>query len=102
MATNSSILAWEIPWTEEPGRLQSMGAKSQTRLSTITHIITDHLDVASRVGASSKVIPSATVPCPHALLPYYLPQSGTGLPEEAGLPLAQGGIEPMAVQAVPF
>ena len=25
MATNSSILAWEIPWTEKPGRLQSMG-----------------------------------------------------------------------------
>ena len=25
MATGSSILAWEIPWTEEPGRLQSMG-----------------------------------------------------------------------------
>ena len=25
MATNSSILAWEIPQTEEPGRLQSMG-----------------------------------------------------------------------------
>ena len=25
MATNSSILAWRIPWTEEPGRLQSMG-----------------------------------------------------------------------------
>ena len=25
MATCSSILAWEIPWTEEPGRLQSMG-----------------------------------------------------------------------------
>jgi len=24
-ATHSSILAWEIPWTEEPGRLQSMG-----------------------------------------------------------------------------
>ena len=24
MATPSSILAWEIPWTEEPGRLQSM------------------------------------------------------------------------------
>ena len=31
MATHSSILAWEIPWTEEPGRLQSMGSqKSQT------------------------------------------------------------------------
>ena len=25
MATHSGILAWEIPWTEEPGRLQSMG-----------------------------------------------------------------------------
>ena len=25
MATHSSILAWEIPWTEEPGELQSMG-----------------------------------------------------------------------------
>ena len=33
MATHSSILDWEIPWTEEPGRLQSMDHKSQTRLS---------------------------------------------------------------------
>ena len=34
MATHSSILAWRIPWTEEPGGLQSMGSqKSQTRLS---------------------------------------------------------------------
>ena len=34
MATQSSILAWEIPWTEEPGGLQSMGLqKSQTQLS---------------------------------------------------------------------
>ena len=28
MATHSSILAWEIPWTEEPGWLQSMGLQS--------------------------------------------------------------------------
>ena len=27
MATHSRILAWEIPWTEEPGRLQSMGSQ---------------------------------------------------------------------------
>ena len=26
-ATYSSVLAWEIPWTEEPGRLQSMGSQ---------------------------------------------------------------------------
>ena len=31
MATHSSILAWKIPWAEEPGRLQSVGSqKSQT------------------------------------------------------------------------
>ena len=34
VATHSSTLAWEIPWTEEPGMLLSMGSKkSQTRLS---------------------------------------------------------------------
>ena len=34
MATQYSILAWEIPWTQEPGGLQSMGSqKSQTQLS---------------------------------------------------------------------
>ena len=36
MATHSSILAWKIPWTEKPGRLQSMGLQSQTRLSDFT------------------------------------------------------------------
>ena len=30
MATHSSIPAWKIPWTEEPGDLQSMGSQSQT------------------------------------------------------------------------
>ena len=28
MATHSGIFAWEIPWTEEPGRLQSMGLQT--------------------------------------------------------------------------
>ena len=30
MATRSSILAWRIPWTEEPDGLQSIGSQSQT------------------------------------------------------------------------
>ena len=42
MATHSSTLAWEIPWTEEPGRLQSRVAKSQTRLSDFTFIFHFH------------------------------------------------------------
>ena len=33
MATHSSILAWKIPWREEPGGLQSMSLQSRTRLS---------------------------------------------------------------------
>ena len=33
MATHSSILAWRIPWTEYPGRPQSMEMQSQTYLS---------------------------------------------------------------------
>ena len=30
MSSHSSTLAWQIPWTEEPGRLQSMGSLSRT------------------------------------------------------------------------
>ena len=36
MATHSSTLAWKIPWMEEPGRLQSMGSMSRTRLGDFT------------------------------------------------------------------
>ena len=36
MAPHSSTLAWKIPWTEEPGRLQSMGLLSRTQLSDFT------------------------------------------------------------------
>ena len=39
MATHSSVLAWRIPWTKEPGGLQSMGLQSQTRLSDLRHKI---------------------------------------------------------------
>ena len=33
MATHSTTLAWKIPWTEEPGELESMGSQSRRRLS---------------------------------------------------------------------
>ena len=35
MATHFSILAWRIPWTEEPGRLQSMGSQRVGHRDTI-------------------------------------------------------------------
>ena len=37
MATHSSILAWRIPWTEEPGRLQSMGSQESDTTWRLNH-----------------------------------------------------------------
>ena len=39
MAIHSSTLAWKIPWMEEPGRLQSMGLQSWTRLRDFTSVL---------------------------------------------------------------
>ena len=38
MTTHSSILAWRIPWTEEPGRLQSMRSQRVRHDSTDVHM----------------------------------------------------------------
>ena len=52
MISYSCILAWEIPWTEEPGGIQSMALQSQTHLATQqrtaaqveqSHYITSHI-----------------------------------------------------------
>ena len=40
MATHSNILAWEIPWTEEPERLQPMGSQSLAGLSNWAYTFT--------------------------------------------------------------
>ena len=42
MATHSSILAWKIPWTEDPGGLQSMGSQSRTQLRVCTFTSLKH------------------------------------------------------------
>ena len=49
IATHSSILAWEIPWTEEPSRLQSMGwkksrSKQQQSSQQVGHSSLNSLD----------------------------------------------------------
>ena len=50
MATHSSVLVWEIPWTEEPGGLQSMESqKSQTR-QNINRIGQDAVCEPWRIG----------------------------------------------------
>ena len=46
MATHSSILAWKIPWIQEPGRLQSMGLRRvRHELSMHTHRLICYQDV---------------------------------------------------------
>ena len=42
MATHCNILAWRVPWTEEPGRLQSMGSDNHD--GVITHLEPDILE----------------------------------------------------------
>ena len=45
MATHSSILAWEIPWTEDPGGLQSVGSQRD---------MTDHLSTCIYMGTEKQ------------------------------------------------
>ena len=42
MATHSTILAWRIQWTEDPGRLQYMGLQSRTQMSNLTFTSLKH------------------------------------------------------------
>ena len=49
MATHSSILAWRIPWTEEPGRLQSMGSRE----SDMTEQLSTHVQCLLLLSYSS-------------------------------------------------
>ena len=49
MATHSSILAWRIPWTEEPGGLQTMGLQSQDTTERLKLCHLGHHRALSRV-----------------------------------------------------
>ena len=56
LATHSSILAWRIPWTEKPGRLQSIGShKSRAQLKQLSthshmHLLVLYILVTQRIG----------------------------------------------------
>ena len=68
MAPHSSTLAWKIPWTEEPGRLQSMGSlRGPTQLSDFT--FTFHFHALEKEMATHS-----------SVLAWRIP--GTGEPDE--------------------
>ena len=69
MAPHSSTLAWTIPWTEEPGRLQSMGSLSRTQLSDFT--FTFHFHALEKEMATHS-----------SVLAWRIPETG----EPGGLP----------------
>ena len=69
MAPHSSALAWKVPWTEEPGALQSMGSLSRTRLSDFT--LTFHFHALEKEMATYSSVLALRIP-------------GTG--ETSGLP----------------
>ena len=61
MAPHSSTLAWQIPWTEEPGRLQSNGvAEGQTRLSDFT--LTFHFHALEKEMATHSSVLAWRIP----------------------------------------
>ena len=75
METHSSILAWKIPWAEEPGELESMGSQKRHNLAT-----KQQQTCASTVtGAGSKMLDHREMSCPRGTdkvmesdLSYYL------------------------------
>ena len=60
MAPHSSTLAWKIPWMKEPGRLQSMGSLSRTRLSDFT--FTFHFHTLEKEMATHSSVLAWTIP----------------------------------------
>ena len=70
MATHSSTLAWKIPWTEEPGRLQSMAMDCSTPGFPVLH----HLPELAQTHVGELVMPSNhLVLCHPLLLPSVFP-----------------------------
>ena len=60
MVTHSTILAWRIPWTEEPGGLQSTGSLSRTRLSDFT--LTFHFHALEKEMATHSSVLAWRIP----------------------------------------
>ena len=75
MAPYSSTVAWKIPWTEEPGRLQSMGSLRVmgTQLSDFT--FTFHFHALEREMATHSSVPAWRIPGTGE--PGGLPSSGS-------------------------
>ena len=59
MATHCSILAWEIPWTEKPGGLHSMGLQKETAKQSSEVAVPYHFTFPQVISESSRCLTSA-------------------------------------------
>ena len=77
MAIHSSIRAWKIPWMEEPGRLQSMGSQSRTRLSNFpdTYVLYTDIHYCSVVKSYPTLCNLMECSLPGFPVFHYLPES---------------------------
>ena len=71
MATHSSILAWKIPWTEEPGRLQPMGLQRVGHDWAHTHSIHSMCSVNKCLLKRINVNKSKIISCPEFIWPRW-------------------------------
>ena len=62
MTTHSNILAWKIPWTEEPGRLQSTGSQTVGHdwATSLLHFTSRDLDYENSLGLNAKHVESSS------------------------------------------
>ena len=75
MATHSIILAWEIPWTEEPGGLQSMGSQELDLTYRLSHYHFLFISLNHTFSVSFSVwAPSGSLSVIHSLLACYILQ----------------------------
>ena len=86
MATHSSVLAWEIPWTEEPGRLQSTGSQ-RVRHNCATEGAHTHTHTQSSTRPVIIWIPSSVT-----LSQFLLLAQPLGLPIPVTIPRYQSSI----------
>ena len=79
-ATHSSVLAWRIPWTEEPGRLQSMGSQESDTTSWLHHHQCPISFLGTQLGnTGAKNLPGGPVaetPCSQCRGPGFDPWPG--------------------------
>ena len=84
MATHSSILVWEISWTEKPGRQQSTDSQESDmtckQQNNIHHCVYNRKSLTALATSRKTSITSPAENCSQSLSPWYTPQTVNAVP----------------------